>query len=131
VAREIALRSFVLVASWAIGLMVAAGVVPGVAVSVAGFVVAVVAFAFSQAIASLSILAVPRWYVPLLLGATGLVLTVVALLLASTLTRGISIDGTASWMATTTVVWLVTTIGAITLPELLLGDGGSGSGRHT
>jgi hypothetical protein len=29
----------------------------------------------------------------------------------------------ASWLATTVVVWLVTTIGAITLPELLIRAG--------
>jgi hypothetical protein len=28
-----------------------------------------------------------------------------------------------SWLATTVVVWLVTTIWAITLPELLIRDG--------
>jgi hypothetical protein len=51
-------------------------------------------------------------------------LTVVALVLASVLTHGLAIDGVASWLAATVVVWLVTTIGAITLPELLIRDGG-------
>jgi hypothetical protein len=45
------------------------------------------------------------------------------LILASTLARGLTVDGMAAWLATTVVVWLVTTIGAITLPELLTGDG--------
>jgi hypothetical protein len=45
------------------------------------------------------------------------------LILASVLTHGLAIDGMASWLATTVVVWLVTTIGAITLPELLIRDG--------
>jgi hypothetical protein len=49
-------------------------------------------------------------------------LTIVALILGSVLTRGITIEGAASWLATTVVVWLVTTIGAITLPELLIRD---------
>ena len=48
--------------------------------------------------------------------------TIVALILASVLTHGITIDGMAPWVATTVVVWLVTTIGAITLPELLIRD---------
>jgi hypothetical protein len=81
-------------------------------------------FAVTQAIVSLSILRLPHWYVPLLLGGTGLALTIVALILASILARGLTIDGVAAWLATTVVVWLVTTIGAITLPELLVGDGG-------
>jgi hypothetical protein len=49
-------------------------------------------------------------------------LTLVALILASVLTHGLTIHGIASWMATTVVVWLVTTIGAISLPDLFARD---------
>jgi hypothetical protein len=119
-ARHVWQRAVVLLVSWAIGLLVAASIVPGVSLSVPGFVVAVVFYAVTQAVLSLSILRFPRWYVPLLLGGTGLALTIVALILASLSTRGLTIDGSASWLATTIVVWLVTTIGAITLPELLI-----------
>ena len=126
VTRQILLRAFVLLTSWAIGLLVAAWIVPGVSLSVPGFIVAVVVFSVAQAILSLPMLKLPRQYASLLLGGTGLVLTIVALILASVLTHGITIDGMAPWVATTVVVWLVTTIGAITLPELLIRDG-SGS----
>jgi Mycobacterial 4 TMS phage holin, superfamily IV len=122
-ARQVLLRAVALLASWAIGLVVAAWIVPGVTLSVPGFIVAVMVFAVTQAILSLSILKLPHWYVPLLLGGTGLALTIVALILASMLARGLTIDGMASWLATTVVVWLVTTIGAVTLPELLIPDG--------
>ena len=122
-ATQILLRAVVLLASWAIGLLVAARVVPRVSLSVPGFTVAVVVFAVTQAILSLSILKLPHRYVPLLLGGTGLAVTIVALILASVLTHGLTIDRMASWLATTVVVWLVTTIGAITLPELLIRDG--------
>jgi Mycobacterial 4 TMS phage holin, superfamily IV len=122
-AGRILLRVIVFPASWSIGLLVAEWIVPGVSVSLPGFVVAVMVFAVTQAILSLSILRLPHWYVPLLLGGTGLALTIVALILASILARGLTIDGVAAWLATTVVVWLVTTIGAITLPELLVGDG--------
>jgi hypothetical protein len=121
---RILLRASVFPASWSIGLLVAAWIVPGVSVSLSAFVVAIMVFAVTQAIVSLSILRLPHWYVPLLLGGTGLALTIVALILASILARGLTIDGVAAWLATTVVVWLVTTIGAITLPELLVGDGG-------
>jgi uncharacterized membrane protein YvlD (DUF360 family) len=124
--RQLLLRAVVLLASWAIGLLVVAWIVPGVSLSVPGFIVAVVVFAVMQAILSLSILKLPHRYLSLLLGGTGLALTIAALALASTLTRGITIDGMASWLATTVVVWLVTTIGAITLPEAPIRDG-SGS----
>jgi hypothetical protein len=124
--RQLLLRAVVLLASWAIGLLVVAWIVPGVWLSVPGFIIAVVVFAVMQAILSLSILKVPHRYLSLLLGGTGLALTIAALALASTLTHEITIDGMASWLASTVVVWLVTTIGAITLPEPPIREG-SGS----
>ena len=123
VKRRLVLRTFVLLASWAIGLSVAAWIVPRVSLSVPGFIVAVAVFAVTEAILSVSILKLPHRYASLLLGGTGLALTIVALILASALTHGLTIDGMASWLATTVVVWLVTTIGAIALPELLIRDG--------
>jgi hypothetical protein len=103
--------------------MVAAWVVPGVSLSVPGFTVAVVVFAVTQAILSLPILKLPHRYASLFLWSTGLALTIVALILASVLTHGLTIDGMGSWLATMIVVWLMTTIWAITLPELLIRDG--------
>jgi hypothetical protein len=121
--RQVTLRAVLLLASWAMGLLVGAWIVPGVSLSVPGFVVAVAVFTVTQAILSLSILKLPHRYASLLLGSTGLALTIVALNLASVLTHGLTIGGMASWLATTAVVWLITTIGAITLPELLIRDG--------
>jgi hypothetical protein len=111
------LRAVVLLTSWAVGLLAAAWVVPGVSVSASGFIVAVVLFAAAQAALSLLIVKLPRAYASLLLGGSGLVLTLVALGLAAAFTHGLTIRGAASWLAATIVVWLVTTIGAISLPE--------------
>ena len=116
--RQILLRAVVLLGWWAIGLLVAAWVVPGVSLSVSGFIVAVVLFSVAQAILSLFCLKLPHGYASLLLGGTGLALTLVALILAAELTHGLTISGIASWAATTVVVWLVTTIGAISLPDV-------------
>ena len=115
--RQILVRSVVLLGVWAIGLLLAAWIVPRVSLSVSGFIVALVVFTVAQALLSLVILKLPHDYASLLLGGTGLALTVVALILASELTRGLTIDGIESWVATTVVVWLVTTIGAISLPD--------------
>jgi hypothetical protein len=122
VTRRILLRAFALLTSWAIGLVIAAWIVPRVSLSIPGLIVAVAVFAVTQAMLSLAILKLPHRYASLLLGGTGLALTIVALI-ASVLTHGLTIDGTASWLAMTVVVWLVTTIGAITLPQLLIRDG--------
>jgi hypothetical protein len=121
--RQLLLRAVVFLASWAIGLLLAGWVVPGVSLSVPGFSVAVVVFAVTQAILSVSILRLRHQCAGLLLGGTGLALTIVGLIVASILTHGLTIDGVASWLATTVLVWLITTIGAITLPELLIRDG--------
>jgi len=120
--RHILLRAVVLLGSWAIGLLLAAWVVPGVSLSVSGFIVAVVVFWVAQAILSLLILKLPHEYASLLLGGTGLALTLVALILTSVLTDGLTTRGIASWIATTVLAWLVTTLGAISLPELLARD---------
>jgi hypothetical protein len=117
--RQVLSRAVVLLGSWAIGLLVAAWVVPHVVVSLSGFIVAVVLFSVAQAILSLVIMRLPHGYASLLLGGTGLVLTFVALSLAAVLTHGLTIRGAASWIAATIVVWLVTTVGAISLPDTL------------
>jgi hypothetical protein len=115
--KQALLRAVVLLTSWAVGLLAAAWVVPGVSVSASGFIVAVVLFSAAQAALSLLIVKLPRAYASLLLGGSGLVLTLVALSLAAAFTTGLTIHGAASWLAATIVVWLVTTIGAISLPE--------------
>jgi hypothetical protein len=117
--RQIVVRAVLLLGAWAIGLLVAAWVVPGVSLSVSGFVVALVVFSTAQALLSLLILKLPHGYASLLLGGTGLALTVLALGVATAVTHGLTIRGIASWVATILVVWLVTTIGAVSLPELL------------
>ncbi len=120
--KQALLRAVVLLVSWSIGLLVAARVVPYVSMSVSGFVVAVVVFTAAQATLSLAIVKLPRAYASLLLGGTGLVLTLVALTLAAVFTHGLTIRGVASWAAAIVVVWLITTIGAISLPEVLARD---------
>lgn len=117
--RQVLVRSAALLGSWAVGLLVAAWVVPDVSVTLPGFLVAVVVFSVTQALTSLVLLRLPRDYAALGLGGTGLVLTVLALAVAAALADGLRIDGFASWLAATLVVWLVTTIGAISLPETL------------
>lgn len=115
---RILLRAIARLASWTIGLMAAAWVVPGVSVSASGVIFAVVFFSVAQTTLSFWILRLPHGWTPLLLGSTGLILTFVAMGLASVFTHGFSIAKAVSWIAATIVVWLVTTIGAILLPEV-------------
>ncbi|KHO19098.1 phage holin family protein [Mycolicibacterium setense] len=114
------LRIAIFLGSSAIGLLVAAWLVPGVSVSAWGFITAVVIFSVAQAILSPFFLKMASRYASAFLGGIGLVSTLVALVLASVLTHGLSIRGVGSWIAATVVVWVVTAVATVVLPALLL-----------
>jgi hypothetical protein len=114
------LRAAVFLGSSAIGLLVAAWLVPGVSVSVVGFITAVVLFSIAQAILSPFIFKMASRYASAFLGGIGLVSTLVALILAAILTHGLSIRGIGSWLAATLVVWLVTALATLLLPVLIV-----------
>ena len=120
------LRTAVFLGSAAIGLLVAAWLVPGVSVRPAGFIVAVVIFAAAQAILSPFFLKMASRYASAFIGGIGLVSTLAALFLASVLTHGLSIRGIGSWVAATVVVWLVTALATLLLPMLVLKQKASG-----
>jgi len=115
------LRAVVFLGSSAIGLLVAAWLVPGMSVSASGFVTAVVLFSLAQAILSPFILKMASRYASAFLGGIGLVSTLVALILASVLTHGLTIRGVGSWVAATVLVWLVTALATLLLPVLVVG----------
>jgi hypothetical protein len=114
------LRTAVFLGSAAIGLLVAAWLVPGVSVSVSGFITAVVIFSVAQAILSPFFLKMASRYASAFLGGIGLVSTLAALILASVLTHGLSIRGIGSWVIATIVVWLVTAVATLLLPILII-----------
>lgn len=114
------LRIAVFLGSSAIGLLVAGWLVPGVSLSVWGFVTAVVIFTVAQAILSPFFLKMASRYASAFLGGIGLVSTFAALLLASLLSNGLSIRGIGTWIAATVVVWLVTALATLVLPMLVL-----------
>lgn len=114
------LRIAIFLGSSALGLLVAAWLVPGVSVSASGFVAAVVIFAVAQGVLSPFFLKMANRYASAFLGGIGLVSTLVALVLASVFTRGLSISGIGSWIAATVVVWLVTAVATVALPALFL-----------
>ncbi|MET0900801.1 MAG: phage holin family protein [Mycobacterium sp.] len=125
---RILLSAAVFLASAAIGLLVASLLIPGVSVSIFGFLTAVVIFAVAQAILSPFFLKMASRYASAFLGGIGLVSTFVALLLASVLTNGLVIRGIGSWIAATVVVWLVTALATLVLPVLVLKNRKSGTG---
>ncbi len=114
------LRVVVFLGSSAIGLLVAAWLIPGVTVRPLGFLIAVVIFTVAQAILAPFFLKMASRYASAFLGGIGLVSTLAALILASVLTNGLSIRGIGAWVAATVVVWLVTAVATLLLPMLVL-----------
>jgi len=114
------LRVAVFLGSAAIGLVAAAFVVKNVHVSVWGFISAVVIFAVAQALLTPLVEKLAKRYASAFVGGIGLVSTLLALVLASVLTHGLSISGLVSWVAATVVVWLVTALATVVLGKLIV-----------
>ncbi|HEY0186161.1 MAG TPA: phage holin family protein [Cellulomonas sp.] len=114
------LRVLINLATAAIGLLVAAWLVDGVRVTAAGFVVAVVVFAAAQAILSPFIFNIARQHAAPILGGIGLVSTLVALLVATLFSGGLTISGVLAWVLAPLVVWIVTALGGWVLGALVL-----------
>ncbi len=115
-----AVRAIVFVLSAAIGLLVASVVVEGVTLSWSGLVVAVVVFAVLQSVLAPFFAKTAARNAPAFLGGIGLASTFVALLVASLVGSGLTIQGGAgTWIAATVVVWLATALATLALPLAL------------
>jgi Mycobacterial 4 TMS phage holin, superfamily IV len=118
--KTLLLRLGVFLGSSAIGLLIAAWLIHGVSVRLPGFVVAVIVFSIAQAILSPFIAKLANRYAPAFLGGIGLLSTLLALMLASILTNGLTIRGIGSWIGATVVVWLVSALATVALPMLFV-----------
>lgn len=114
------IRTAVFLVSAALGLLVAAWLVPDVTLTLSGFLLTVIIFAVLQNVLAPFILKITRKHAPAFLGGIGLLSTFVALLIASLVAGGISIRGVFAWVLATLIVWLVTALGAFLLPTLFL-----------
>lgn len=105
----------------ALGLLVADWVLDDVEVSGTAFVIAVVIFTVVYAIAQpfLTQMAVSK--VPALRGGVALVATLVGLIITAAVSDGLSVSGGAlTWIEATVIVWIVSLIGVLVLPFLLI-----------
>ncbi|WP_448629525.1 hypothetical protein [Cellulomonas soli] len=107
-------------AAAAIGLLVANLLLDDVSVSAASFVWVVLVFAVLQAVLAPFFLKTTRKNAPALMGATGLIATYVALVVASLVTDGLTITGLSTWVVAGVVVWLASMLAAFLLPLLLV-----------
>ncbi|HEX6150021.1 phage holin family protein [Nocardioides sp.] len=104
----------------ALGLIVAAQVLDDVTLTASAFVVAVVVFTVIYAIAQPFFTQMALSYVPALRGGVALVATLVGLLITTWVTDGLSIQGGTTWVAATVIVWVVSLLGVLLLPLILV-----------
>lgn len=127
--RFLALTVMELVAS-AIGLIVAAWLLPGVVLNLSGFLVAVAIFTAAKVILGPLIFKVSIRHARALTGGIALVTTFVGLLVTTWLTSGLAIAGFSTWVIATLVVWLFSVIATLVLPLVIfkkaLAQSGSG-----
>jgi putative membrane protein len=104
----------------ALGLIVAAQVLDDVTLTASAFIVALVVFTVVYAIAQPFFTQMALSYVPALRGGVALIATLVGLLITTLVTDGLSISGTTTWVAATVIVWVVSLIGVLLLPLILV-----------
>ena len=117
------IRAAIFLASAAIGLLVAKLVLDDMTIDASAFVVVVVIFAVLQSVLAPFIAKVTARNAPALLGATGLISTFLALLVADVVSDGMSISGASTWLLATLIVWLVTMLATLLLPIILVKAG--------
>jgi hypothetical protein len=106
--------------SAAIGLLVAVAVLDGMSIDATSFITVVVIFAVLQSILAPFFAKVTARNAPALLGATGLISTFVALLVAALVSDGLTIEGVDTWVLATLIVWITTMIATVLLPIILV-----------
>lgn len=114
------IRTAVFLAAPALGLAVAALLLPGVRLTWQGFVLVVVIFALVQSLLAPVITKVAARRARAFLGGVGLISTFVALVLASWIADGLVITGVVTWLLATVIVWLITALATVLLPAVFL-----------
>ena len=103
-----------------VGLLVANYFLDDMTVSGTAFVTAVLLFTVVYALAQPFLTQIAMSRVPALRGGVALVATLVGLIVTSWLSDGLSISGGGTWLAATVIVWLVSLLGVLLLPLVLV-----------
>ncbi len=100
----------------AIGLLLAAILLPEFAIQPISFIVVVIVFTLVQWIAEPLILKLGEKRAPAIKGGIALIVTFVGLLLTDLITNGLTVGGISNLLAATLLVWLGALIASIVLP---------------
>jgi hypothetical protein len=91
----------------AIALILAALLFPGFTLSVDGFIIALIVFALLSALLPWLVLKFLARHAGSLIALSGLVGTFIALLVTSTISSGLDIDGVWTWIGATLLIWII------------------------
>lgn len=103
----------------AVGLIVAAIVLPGFHLQPLGFIVSVLFFTAVEIILKPFVIKMALKYLSALKGGIALVTTFVGLFLTTIFTNGLRIDDLATWVLAPLIVWLGAVLAGIILPMFL------------
>lgn len=104
----------------AIGLFVAALVLPDMTIDGVSFVVAVVIFTVIEVILDPLITKVAVEKAPALRGGVALITTLVGLIVTTWISSGLQINGLSTWLAATVIVWISAVIAGLILPIFMV-----------
>ena len=104
----------------ALGLLVAAWALDDVEVSGTAFLIAVVVFTVVYAVAQPFFTQMAMSRVPALRGGVALVATLAGLLVTAAVSDGLTVSGVSAWFLATIIVWVVSLLGVLLLPLVLV-----------
>lgn len=115
-------RAVIFFASSAIGLIVANAVLDDMSIDplIPAFFYVVVIFTVLQSLFAPFLAKVTARNASALLGAVGLISTFLALLIAATVSDGLTISGASTWLYASLIVWLVTLLATLLIPIILV-----------
>lgn len=103
----------------ALGLLVAALVLPGLHINVFGFVFSVLFFTGLELLLEPFVLSMALKYMPALRGGIALVTTFLGLFLTNIFTSGLSIEGVSTWLLAPLIIWVSVVLAGVVLPLFL------------
>ena len=115
------------ITSSALALLMCSWILEGFTFTWEGFLLAILVFTLAQAILAPFAFNIARKHANGLLGAIGLVSTLLALIVTSFFPGGLHISGISTWILASLVTWIVTSLGVWLIPLIFIKKKSSGS----
>jgi MFS family permease len=112
------IRTAILVAANAVGLLVAAAVLDDMTVDGTSFIEAIIIFTVAVALMTPFMANVLRKRQSSALGGVALIATLISLVITDLISDGFTIEGIWTWVAATVIVWAASLLAAFILPYL-------------